>query len=190
MHGTSGPKRGRPLVWEARRARGVVAEPYARPSWTGLSRCRRGCLFGSQVMLGRPPIRLRRFALGQEFPGIEVLHFNPRRRRESRDLIRIELHRPSLNGRGANPTAISGKTYQKDGSAELANRPISRELFQALDEKNDRFDLTIVEHAGITGHSRLPPLVAAHDLRRGLQDRLPEIGLVGGGPKHAFRVGP
>jgi hypothetical protein len=179
---------------EARRARGVVTEPYARPDLRGLSRCRCGAQGFARLrrllMPGDPPIRLRSGALGQEFTGVEVLHFNPRCRRESRDLIRIELHRPSLNGRGANPTAISGKTYQKDGSAELANRPISRELFQALDEKNDRFDLTIVEHAGITGHSRLPPLVAAHDLRRGLKDRLSEIGLVGSCPKHAFRVGP
>ena len=112
---------------EARRARGIVAEPYARPGGTGLSRCRPGCWFGSQdfipvrqpLMPGRPPIRLRRFALGQEFPGVEVLHFNPRCRRESRDLIRIELHRPSLNGRGANPTAISGETYQKDGIGRI-----------------------------------------------------------------------
>jgi hypothetical protein len=68
------------------------------------------------LMSGCPPIRLRRFALGQEFSGVEVLHFNPRSRRESRDLIRIELHRPSAERkRSKSYSEFTGERYKKDG---------------------------------------------------------------------------
>ena len=142
-----GPKRRRPLMREARRARRVVTEPYARPGcWTGSSGCRRGCRFcfhqGGASAGAWPPA----------------------------DPAAALRARPGISGRtsGDWPT----------------------DLFQALDKENHRLDLSIVEDPGITWHTRLSPLVAAHDLRRGLQDRFSEIRLVGGRPKHPFRVGP
>ena len=55
-------------------------------------------------------------------------------------------------------------------------------LFEALDIEDDRLELLLAQHAGEARHAHARSAEAGDDLRRGLEDRLPDVGLVGGDP--------